>query len=141
MCRRLQAKVDLDAKAFQREIDQVRDRIVANLGAALFVMLPSFALWLRLAYANRRLRYTEHLVFALHLHAFWFIAIAFTLVPQAWIALPALMAVPVYGWFAIGRVYADRWPARLLRTGLISVLHSLVLVLAMTALAAWSLLA
>ena len=33
------------------------------------------------------------------------------------------------------------WPARLLRAGLISVLHSLVLVLAMTVLAAWSLLA
>ena len=45
----------------------------------MFVLLPGFALWLKLAYLNRRMRYTEHLVFALHVHAFWFAALLLTL--------------------------------------------------------------
>ena len=45
----------------------------------MFMLLPGFALWMKLAYWNRNLRHTEHLVFALHVHAFWFLAVAFAL--------------------------------------------------------------
>ena len=59
-----------------REVEQLGQRFVANLGGAMFVLLPGYALWLQLVYRNRRLRYTEHLVFALHVHAFWFTMLA-----------------------------------------------------------------
>jgi predicted RND superfamily exporter protein len=55
---------------------QVGDRFIANLGASMFVLLPGFALWLKLVYIDRHMRYTEHLVYALHVHAFWFAMIA-----------------------------------------------------------------
>ena len=140
LCRRLKARVDLDAPAFQREIERFGERFAANLGAAMFVLLPSFALWLKLAYRNRRLRYTEHLVFALHLHAFWFIALAFALPDSGWLATLALGTMPVYAMLALRRVYAGRFWPRLLRAAVISALYGLTLGLAMIGLVLWSLL-
>ena len=76
LCRRLQRRIDIDPKAIAGEVRQFNERFLGNLGGAMLVLLPSFALWLKLAYLNRRLRYTVHLVFALQLHAFWFLALA-----------------------------------------------------------------
>jgi hypothetical protein len=61
------------------EVQSVKDRFLGNLGGGVFVLLPGFALWPTLAYRNRHLRYTEHLVFALHARAFWFLALVLTL--------------------------------------------------------------
>ena len=140
LCRRLKARVDLDAPAFQREIERFGERFAANLGAAMFVLLPSFALWLRLAYRNRHLLYTEHLVFALHLHAFWFIALAFALPDSVWLATLAISTMPVYAMLALKRVYGGCFWPRLLRAAVISALHGLTLSLAMLGLALWSVL-
>jgi hypothetical protein len=140
-CQRMQRRIDLDPKALTAEMARLKDRFLGNLGAALFVLLPSFALWLRLVYANRGLRYTEHLVFALHVHAFWFVALMFTLPDTAWLSVPALIAVPWYTLLAMRRVYGGRrWP-RLLRGMLVSALYGLTLTLALSGVGLWSLLA
>ena len=56
------------------ELERLKDRFIGNVGAAMFLLLPSFVLSMKLVYWNRRLRYTEHLVFVLHVHALWFLA-------------------------------------------------------------------
>ena len=140
LCRQLKAHVDLDAPAFQRQVESFSERFVANLGTAMFVLLPSFALWLMLAYRNRRMRYTEHLVFALHLHAFWFVAMAFALPESAWLSAIAVAAMPVYAMLALKRVYGGRLGPRLLRAAAVSTLYFVTLGLAMLGLALWSLL-
>lgn len=135
LCKKLQDRVDLDAAAFQRQTARVGERIVSNLGAAMFVALPSFALWLMLAYRNRRMRYTEHLVFALHVHAFWFVALLFTLPGWGLLTALALLTVPVYTLMAMKRVYGGRpWP-RLLRAGMVSALYVTTLALALAGVA------
>jgi len=99
------------------------------------VLLPTFALWLKLAYRNRRLRYTEHLVFALHVHAFWFVALLFTLPGLDLLTALALLTVPVYTLMAMKRVYGGRaWP-RLWRAGLVSLLYGTTLALALAGVA------
>ena len=140
LCRQLKTHVDLDAAGFQRQVDRFSERFVANLGAAMFVLLPSFALWLMLAYHNRRMHYTEHLVFALHLHAFWFIALAFALPDSAWLTAVAVTTMPVYAMLALKRVYGGRLGPRLARAVVVSTLYALTLGLAMLGLALWSLL-
>jgi hypothetical protein len=141
LCKRIQKRIDLKPEAMASAMQQLSERFVANLGAALFVVLPSFALWLKLAYWNRRLRYTEHLVFALHLHTFWFLMIALVLAPWAWVSSLAMGAVPVYAWLAMGRVYGGRrWP-RLLRGALVSLLYLMTLSLAMLGVGLWAFLA
>lgn len=140
VCRRLQRRVHAEPEAMAREIADLGLRLMSNLGAAMFVLLPSFALWLKLAYFNRRMRYTEHLVFALHVHAFWFLMLALTLIDQQWLSALAFFAVPVYTLLALRRVYGGRWWPRLARASLVSVLYAVTLALALLALGWWTLL-
>lgn len=140
VCRRIQRRIDIDPKRMLIEVESLRDRFLGNLGPAMFVLLPSFALWLKLAYRNRRLRYTEHLVFALHVHAFWFVALLLTLPGWGPLTASALLVVPVYTLIAMKRVYGGRrWP-RLLRACLVSALYGTTLVLALVGVALVSLL-
>jgi hypothetical protein len=141
LCARAKRHLDIDAKALPAEIDQFKDRFVGNLGGAMFVLLPSFALWLKLVYRNRRLRYTEHLVFALHVHAFWFLALGLVLTNVWWITVIGATAVPWYTLRAMRRVYGGRrWP-RVLRALAVSTLYGVVMVFVLALLALWSLLA
>jgi hypothetical protein len=127
VCKRLQRRLDLDAKGLQREAAELGQRAIGNVGLGMFVILPLFAAGLKLVYLGSGVRYTEHLVFALHLHAFWFVALLLTLGNVAWLTLLAALAIPLYTWLAMRRVYGGRWWARLLRTALLSTLYLLVM--------------
>jgi hypothetical protein len=140
VCTRLQRRIDTDVASLQAQLLQMGERIVAQLGSAMFVMLPAFALWMKLAWWDRRLRYTEHLVFALHLHAFWFGALLLALPSQTWLTVLGLLAVPVYGWLAVGRVYGGGRLSRLLRSALVSVLYLATLAAVVVGLSLWALL-
>jgi hypothetical protein len=139
MCQRLQRRIAADPKEMARQFEDVKERFLSNLGAAMFVLLPTFALWLKLAYLNRRMRYTEHLVFALHVHAFWFVALAFTLPDTPWLSVPAFTVVPWYTMVAMRRVYGGRrWP-RFLRAGFVSLLYLVTMGVALALVGLWSL--
>lgn len=140
VCKRLQRRIDIDPRAVGAEINAFKDRFVSNMGVVMFVMLPSFALMLKLAYWNRRLHYTEHLVFALHTHAFLFVMMAMTLPQVSWLAGLAFFASPVYTLMAMRRVYGGRWWPLLMRAGAIATVYSLVFAAALVGLALWSLL-
>ncbi len=141
LCKRIQRRIDLKPEAMLGAMHQLGERFVANLGAALFFVLPSFALWLKLVYFNRRLRYTEHLVLALHLHAFWFLMFGLSLAPGGWLTALVMLVVPVYTWLALRRVYGGRvWP-RLLRAALVASLYLVTLALAMAGVGVWAFLA
>jgi hypothetical protein len=140
LCKRLQRRMDVDAKGLQQQQAQLSERAVANTGPAMFAMLPVFALLMKLLYWQRRLHYTEHLVFALHLHAFWFVALALAspLSPlPVWLPL---LAVPVYGLLAMRRVYGGGWWGLLLRASVASTLYGVALLLAMLVVVVWALL-
>jgi Protein of unknown function (DUF3667) len=143
LCERAKRRLDIDPKGAAAAVDQFKDRFLGNVGAAMFVLLPSFALWLKLVYLNRRLHYTEHLVFALHLHAFWFIALALGVVGNeiVWLASAAAVAVPVYALWAMRRVYGGRWWWLLPRAAAVSLLHLITLAFALAFIGIWSLLA
>jgi hypothetical protein len=141
LCRRLQRRIDVDPRSLQREAAQLSERFVGNLGAAMFVMLPAFALWLKLAWWDRRLRYTEHLVFALHLHAFWFLALALALPGLGVLTFAAFVAVPVYALRSIKRVYGGALWSRWLRAAGVSLMYLLTLAVVTVGLGLWTLLA
>lgn len=140
MCKRLQRRIDIDPKKMTSEVDALKDRFLSNLGGAMFLLLPSFALALKLVYWNRRLHYTEHLVFALHLHSFWFVAMALPMLQADWLTALALGAVPIYTWLAMRRVYGGRWWPRLLRAGVLMPVYLVALALAMVGVGLWTLL-
>ena len=98
-----------------------------------FLLLPGFALGLWLLFRNRGLHYTEHLVFALHLHAFWFLLAAVMMLGVELLVWAGLVLVPVYGLLAMRRVYGGRWWALLLRAGLLGSVHLALLALTVAA--------
>jgi hypothetical protein len=139
-CQRLERRLDTDPKGLQREAEALGGRFIGNLGGAMFLMVPLFALLQKLAYWNRRLRYTEHLVFALHLHAFWFACLLLTLLPVPGLPAVALALVPLYALAALKRVYGGRWPWRWLRATVVSLTYGVALSFGLAGAVLWSLL-
>lgn len=129
--------------------------VKALLGAvpsALFLLVPVFALLLKLAYLGSGRLYLEHLVVALYSHAFLCMAMLcfFVLValdhaispgwaPFAWITglLETLLWLwlPVYLWMMQKRVYGNGWFVTTLRYLVIGNLYFMLLVFAATFLA------
>ncbi len=138
VCKRLQRKLDLDPKNVAREFEQASERFFGHWGSAMFLLVPMFALWLELAWLNRRMRYTEHLVFALHLHAFWFAAILLMQLPVPWLPAVAVAAMPVYAVLASHRVYGGRWGTTLLRNAAVATAYGMVLAVALGVVALWT---
>jgi hypothetical protein len=139
-CKRLERRLDNDPKGLQREAEALGGRFISNLGGAMFVMVPLFAFFQMLVHWNRRLRYTEHLVFALHLHAFWFLCLLLTLLPFEWMPVVAILLVPWYGLAALKRVYGGRWFWRWCRAALVSLVYAVALSFVLVFAILWSLL-
>jgi len=137
ICHRLERRLDLAPKALAAEVRELPERFVGRFGSAMFFMVPLFALGLKLLYANRRMRYTEHLVYALHLHAFWFLALAFTALPSKAVTDIAVLSLPVYAFLAERRVYRGRWWTTLLRAATLALAYMLALTLAMLVVVTW----
>ena len=140
VCKRFKRRLDIDPKAMASDMGVMKDRFLSNLGGTMFVLLPTFALWLKLVYFGRRMYYTEHLVFALHIHAFWFLALAVSLSGTWLLTAPAVLAVPIYTLMAMKRVYGGRFWPRLLRAGVVSALYLMVMTAAITAVGLFTLL-
>jgi hypothetical protein len=118
-----QARAAPDARSFLQKVRKANERWAAHVGTVMFVLLPLFALCLKVVNFHARLPYAAHLVFALHLHAFWFIMLAVMRLswePLSWLG-SALMAV--YTLKAGGRVYPGPWQLRALRALALTLLY------------------
>ncbi len=144
LCQRIKTKLDMSTHDLLQQVQKVNDRIASNAGMVMFVLLPAFAFGLALLFRDRGLSYTEHLVFALHLHAFWFMALTGVMLVLdrldsfAWLALLGLLWMPLYAALAFRRVYGGpRWGLAW-RASLLMVSHIVLvlLIVAATALAA-----
>jgi len=140
LCDRLERRLDLAPKAVRRELAELPVRFVGHWGTAMFLMMPLFAALLRLLYRNRGLRYTEHLVFTLHLHAFWSVVMALASLPLLPFSGLLLLTMPVYAFMAARRVYGGRRWATALRGLAVVTLYGLVLALATVVVLLWAVL-
>ena len=132
LCSQVRERAAPDVRTFLRKIRQANERLAANFGAVMFVLLPLFALCLKLVNAHARMPYAAHLVFALHLHAFWFIVLPFMWDPVVWLGA-AVMAI--YTLKAGRRVYPGRWVLRTFRAVALTLLY--MGLLALTIPVAW----
>jgi hypothetical protein len=135
LCGRLHQRMAVEPKAVFEELRRVGDRLTGNWGGAMFVLMPCFAFALWLLYRNRRMHYTEHLVFALHLHAFWFPMLAVAQIHFLALDTIALAAIPVYAVLAMRRVYGGRWAPLALRATVLSLVYVAMILLAIVILA------
>lgn len=91
--------------------------LTGNMPRAFFLLLPLFALLVKLFYWRQDRLYLDHLIFALHFHAFGFIAlslnaIALRLRSPVSTALLLLVWIWFFAYLAIAlwRVYGSSWP-------------------------------
>lgn len=137
-CKRLEERFSLDAKGMERELRKVPERFVSHWGSAMFALLPLYAFFLKLVYWDRRLRWSEHLVSALHLHAFIFAMVLVKLTGVPWLANAALVAIPIYSVIALQVVYGGRWWSTTLRVMVLGISYFTALVTAMAFVAVWA---
>ena len=128
LCQRIQDRLGTSTYALLQQVQKVNDRIASHAGVVLFVLLPAFAGGLALLLRYRGFSYTEHLVFALHVHAFWFLTITAIMLAVEWTPWFALglVIVPLYAALAFRRVYGGpRWSLAL-RCAVLALLHGLL---------------
>lgn len=127
VCNLLRQRAATGARTFLHKLRQANERVLGHLGTVRFVLLPTFALCLWLVHRRLGMRCTAHLVFALHLHSFWFLALTvtqFTRPPLAW---AGVAVVVVYTLMAGRRVYGGRWRQRALSALLLSAMYTALL--------------
>ena len=115
----------LDPKGFKRGLFETMPRM-------LFALLPIFAGIIALFYRGRK--YPEHLYFAIHLHAFIFLALAFaelvkfTQLPLlvAIASFLAVISIPVYATLAFRLVYGNSIGKTLVKEIAISCIYAVV---------------
>jgi hypothetical protein len=120
--------------------------IMGIVPKAMFVLLPLVALLHMLMYWWPRHRYAEHLLFFLHIHAFFFsiavLSLAADAAAQAWPAarpvadiahLLLFWSLLIYTVAAMRRVFRRSWPGTLFKAAALSMIYVIVLGLTMGA--------
>ncbi len=109
---------------------------IERLPLVMFLLLPVFALLLKIMYVRRKWYYSEHLVFGLHTHAFAFVVftIMALLVGFSWgaqwsntVSNIMTLILPVYFYFALKKVYKQGWIKTALKMWLLSSMYFIVL--------------
>ncbi|MCW5579914.1 MAG: DUF3667 domain-containing protein [Luteimonas sp.] len=125
-------RVQKNIPRLQEDPDLFKDAMLGAVPSTLFVLLPVFALMLKVLYLFKRRLYMEHLIVALHSHAFLCLAVLLLFVLMAlghWLApqggalgvvfhvLEAALWIwmPLYLLLMQKRVYGQGWPMTLLK--------------------------
>jgi hypothetical protein len=96
------------------------DTLRSNIPAMMLCCIPLFAFVLKILYFGKRRFYVEHLVYALHIHTFFYVAVIITslavmganrTVPAlaGWISGLMTCAIVVQVFLSIRRVYGQGW--------------------------------
>jgi hypothetical protein len=121
----------------------LRRGVIETMPRMLFALLPVFAGIVALFYRSRK--YPEHLYFAIHLHAFTFLALVlielakFTQVPGivAAASVVAFGAVPIYATMAFRRAYGGSLVVTLVKEASVGVIYAATAFVGFVALIYW----
>ncbi len=130
------------------------DKLFGALPQMMFLLLPVFALLLKLFYAFSKRFYTEHLIVALQSHSFLFLAFLILLLVSVssaalaavwsggadtvrtvakWTAIIICLWIPVYLFLMQKRVYKQGWFLTFVKFGLIGIVYLTLLAFAIFA--------
>lgn len=137
-----------NANRLKQDPGAFKDAVLGAVPTTLFVLVPIFALMLKLAYLFKRRLYMEHLVIALHSHAFLCLDLLLVLLVLAlqgavgpgvlhgllgWIEAALLVWMPVYLLLMQKRVYGQGWPMTLLKYFVLGTCYTVLLSFAIVA--------
>ena len=124
-------RAEKNIKRMQKDPDQFKDAVLGAVPSTLFILLPVFALMLKLLYLFKRRLYMEHLIVALHSHAFlcmsllliflamavrtWLTTTGFVHGLFGWVEGLLWAWMPIYLLLMQKRVYAQGWLMTMLK--------------------------
>ncbi len=138
ICQRVETHVHGEPDTVARWLSGVFDRAAGHTGQAMFFLLPLFAVWSKFLYRNQGRFYTEHLVFALHLHAFFFVMLLVSTAPVAGAKAVALIGAMAYFMVSLQTVFGGALWKNLWRGAFIAILHGAVIATALHAMLIWA---
>jgi hypothetical protein len=115
-----------------------------TLPQVLFVLMPLFALLLKIFYLFKRRLYMEHLIVALHSHAFIFLSLLFITLailarswaraaapwleaPLGWLIFAMCWWLPIYLLVTAKKVYKQGWVFTVFKFGLIGIFYTIMI--------------
>ena len=144
----LTQRVENNGKLINDDPKVIFNAVLSSLPMTLFLMLPVFALILKVMFIFKRRLYMEHLIVALHSHAFLMLSILLLILfndvtvwfdHSAWVTVPfgILSAVlwtwmPIYLFLMQKRVYQQGWIMTFVKFVIIGNLHFILLTMAIT---------
>lgn len=124
---------------------KIGDVVRSNVPNAMFVIMPAYAALLMLLYRSRRTRFPAHLIFTLHVHAFFFailsvmeaVEIVVDAVPlpsriDSYAELAGVGGMLAYFPLAMRRVYGGRWWATVVRAVTLGVAYASLVITLLT---------
>lgn len=127
-------------RIYKRDKETLVSEIVQNLSVMMFVLIPVFALLLKLMYVRRKTLYVNHLIHTIHLHTFAFFVygVAMGLIHwvfesdsiHSWIMFTTLFVVFIYSFLSFKRVYNQSWKKTALKYWITSWFYFYILVFA-----------
>ncbi len=118
------------------------DAWLSAVPSTLFLLLPLFAVLLKIAYAFKRRLYMEHFIVALHSHAFLCFALLLVLVlnglagvttspwmhaPLEWAKVALIVWMPLYLLLMQKRVYQQGWIMTMIKYGVLAMIYLVLL--------------
>ncbi|MBD9469208.1 DUF3667 domain-containing protein [Pseudoxanthomonas sp. PXM01] len=142
------ARAEENVPRVAQDPDYFFTRLIGSVPSALFVLVPVFALLLKLAYIGTRRVYLEHLVVALYSHAYLCLCVLALCLTQAfgslvtadsywwkipyWTVLTAILVwMPIYLLKMQQRVYQQHRIVTLLKFSMLGALYFMMLVTAL----------
>ena len=93
----------------EKDPNLIKDAVLSTVPTALILMLPLFALMLKIAYAFKRRLYMEHLIVALHSHAFLCLALLVMFGLMALQDSLGALASPLHSLIRLGETALGIW--------------------------------
>jgi hypothetical protein len=132
--------------ALKKDPERFKEAFVGALPSTLFVLLPIFALMLKFLYVFKRRLYMEHLIVALHSHAFMCLSVLLVFAVSAlgdavaWLGRPmGIIEFGLFAWMPLylllmqKRVYGQGWLLTTLKFGVLGICYMVLLSLGMAA--------
>jgi len=137
-------------RQIEKNPNLIMDKIFDVLPATMFVLLPLVALLLKFWYLFAKKYYVEHLIYALHNHAFVFVILLITIGANSYagwlepdeegvvssivgfLDVAVLIWIPVYMLLSLKRVYRQGWGLTLVKFSCIGISYAALLTLATT---------
>ncbi|WP_165699459.1 DUF3667 domain-containing protein [Hymenobacter jejuensis] len=120
-------------RVMQSSEQELSHQFVRGISLMMFVLMPVFALLLKLLYIRRKQYYLAHLMFAIHVHCFAFLLFSVNMALSLFAHMPAksilvvLLIVALYLVLALHKAYQQNWLKTAVKFAFLLGLYSLVI--------------